>query len=341
MDYKKRFQRVLLLWYMEDDNFGDVLIYNTVSEYLKENGFEVESHEVGDNYRHIFEHANKLDFLLFAGGGIIERYIPEVIRNFKKHYKMLDVPYGIMGFGMGNFDYSEYKEELSFWVSRSEFFYVRDKTTKEKLNQISNSNKVIYSADCVFGNKYIRQIQRRYEKGHGVNIRDIPYKDLTGDFDWKQINFILERLKCDIIIPDCSKDMNNLHIKFKNQICMEGIEKKSKEQKVENTLKQIEKCEWIIAMRYHVVLVAAMIGIVSIPIMYCPKVSYLVEQLGIKELAIEIDECQRIPEKIDFLMKNYDLYVDNVSKNIQKMEKRADDMFKEVLIFLEGGNKKW
>ena len=68
----KRVKKILLLWYMGGDNFGDVLLAHTVSSILQQNGFEVDFHEVGDDGREIFKHANQCDFMLFAGGGIIE-----------------------------------------------------------------------------------------------------------------------------------------------------------------------------------------------------------------------------------------------------------------------------
>lgn len=334
---KKCFQKILLVWYMKEDNFGDVLIYKTVSAYLKENDFEVECHEVGDNCNSIFEHANQCDFLLFAGGGIIERYIPDVIRNFKKNYALLKVPYGIMGFGMGDFDYSKNKEEISFWVNNSKFFYARDERTKEQLDIIAESDKVKYSADCVFGNKSIYKELKDYKDGHGINMRDLPYQDLTGDFNWEIINLILKNLDCNIIIPDCSKEIKKLEIKFENQVCLKGISNKSQEEKVENVLRQIEKCEWIIAMRFHVILVAAMLGIVSVPIMYCPKVKHLAEQLGIKELAVEIGEVEDIPKKISLLERRYDYYTGVLNKNVKIMKKKANEMFEEVIFFLYTG----
>ena len=202
--------KILLLWYMKGDNFGDVLIYDTVSTFLKDNGYEVEVHEVGDDITNIFEHANRCDFLLFAGGGIVERYLPPVIRLFKDNYDKLSVPYGVMGFGMGEFDYTIYKSIFAFWVEKSEFFYVRDIHTKKTLDLFVQIEKVVYSADCVFANRRIQEFRHERRMKHGINIRELPYKDLTGDFNWEQMGRIVKEIGCDCVIPDSNNEINKI-----------------------------------------------------------------------------------------------------------------------------------
>lgn len=342
-------KRILLLWYMEDENFGDVLIYKTVSTFLREHGFEVESQEVGESCLKIFERASEFDFLLFAGGGIIERYIPEVIRHFKKNFDQLKVPYGVMGFGMGDFDYSNYTHTLALWVKEATFFYVRDEQTQIWLNQNCGMEKAIYSADCVFGNKTLREMAQQYQncrsdmvqqevrQGHGINLRDLPYKDLTGDYDWNIMNEIVNQIQGNLIIPDSSDEVVRLKRHFDNQQVMSDMKLLSTDEKIKMILNEIQKCEWIVAMRFHVVLVAAMFGIVTVPIKYCPKVKYLSEQLGLMDLAVDIDEYGEIPDRVQNLVDNKAFYESRIQANILKMEKRADAMFEDVLNVLKEG----
>ena len=49
---------------MQDDNFGDVLISQTIKDYLEKYDCVVEDHEVGDYWENIVKHANECDFLL-------------------------------------------------------------------------------------------------------------------------------------------------------------------------------------------------------------------------------------------------------------------------------------
>lgn len=328
-------RKILLAWYMEGENFGDTLIYQTVSSRLEEKGFEVDSHEVGDDGRKIFEHANQCDFLLFAGGGIIERYVPPVIKYFKVNKPLLEVPYGIIGFGMGTFDYQQYEEAISCWVNSAEFFYVRDEATKFQLDEISQTNKVVYSADCVFGNKKIQQMCNKSENMYGVNIRNLPYKDLTGDWNWDRLNQVLQFVGCNFLISDSSNEAEFLKLKIENFDEIDKYRELKQEEKIELIINEIMQCKWIVAMRFHVVLVAAMLGIVTVPIKYCPKVKYLSEQLGLEELAVEVDEYEQISDKVKLLTENQQLYRIIVNENIDKMKKRADAMFEEVITFLE------
>lgn len=325
---------VLLLWYMQGDNFGDVLIYKTVSTYLEENGFLVESHEVGDKIEKIFEHANKCDFLLFAGGGIIERYIPEIIREFMSQAQVLQVPYGVIGLSVGEFDYKKFSQELAYWVNHAKFFYVRDSESKIKLEEFSGEGTVLCGADCVFVSKIIAREKEVQGIHRGINIRELPYKDITGDFDWKEINSVLEEVGCNYEILDSDSNRDLIFMQNDDKEEYQQFMNLKRDEKVEYIIDSIRKCEWIIAMRFHVVLVAAAMGIIAIPIAYCPKVARLASQLGLEDLTIEIDEINKIPQKIQILGKNHAHYVNTMKKNIVVMRERADAMFSEVLQIL-------
>jgi len=333
----QRYHRILLLWYQEEDNFGDVLIFKTVSERLLAAGLEVESHEVGDRCDRIFEHANKCDFLLFAGGGIIERYVPNIITSFELEFDQLKVPYGVMGFGMGTFDYSKYKHAIAFWVREAAFFYVRDEATETWLNQAAGVKKVKFTGDCVFGNEYLSQIAGRVGENRGVNIRDLPYKDLTGDFNWTELTGVLKNSGCNIFIPDSSHEMERLKMSFQNQEFLQRYPSMERELKVNGVIAEIRKCRWIFAMRFHVVLVSAMFGIVPIPLLYCPKVKYLSQQLGIPELALEIHEYSQLPQKVALAECNRNFYQKTLEKNVRILRERVNDMFIDVLAFLHNG----
>ena len=74
-----------------NENFGDVLIYNTVREFLETKGCICDYMDVGEPCIKIIQKANEYDFLLFTGGGIIERYVPNVIRYFEEDIIKLKV----------------------------------------------------------------------------------------------------------------------------------------------------------------------------------------------------------------------------------------------------------
>lgn len=329
-----RSKRILLLWHQQDENFGDVLLYQTTKEYLENAGYDTEIHEVGDTEIRISEHANQCDFVIFAGGGIIERYIPQAIQNIRKLKQLLKVEYGVLGVGIGEFDYREYADALRYWVDQAVFFYVRDEASSNYLNRLSKNHKVIFSADIVFGNKmFFKNIEIGNETG--LNLRDIPYRDIQGEFDWPKINKALENIDCKILIPDCNDQKTNIHLNFVNLMELSSYDSLSQDLKIERVISAIQKCNIVIAMRFHVILVAALMGIVPIPILYCPKVRYLAKQLGIMELAVELGEWEKIPEKVDLIKRDRKVYLENIDRAKIVLRKKVQEMYDCVLHILE------
>lgn len=322
-------KKILLLWYMQDDNFGDVLISRTIKDYFKPYDCVIEDHEVGDYWRNIVKHANECDFLLFAGGGIIERGVPNSIINWDKVVEELRISYGVIGLGIGEFNHDSYSEKFRSWVDNSSFFFVRDKYTQEKMNDYSCSKKVIFSADCVFANKNLKEDSNRIQERIAINVRDLPYEDLTGKLNWIIVNTIIKKLNIKKIIMDSSNEMNNG--------CIFDVEENSKyltmdkNEKMEYIIQNIGECRTIVAMRFHVVLVAAKLGIPTIPIEYCPKVKYLSQQLGLQQLSVTIDNLAEIPNKFNELMDNMEYYQKNILENVKMLQQKANKMFEYIM----------
>lgn len=329
-------KKILLLWYQEGDNFGDVLLYQTTKEYLEAARYDIESHEVGDFETAIAEHANQCGFLIFAGGGIIEKYVPTVIQKIEEFEALLQVPYGVIGIGIGDFDYREYSDAFRKWVNQAAFFYVRDKETQAYLNALIGGEKVRFSGDVVFANETVVR-DKNTGNGIGLNMRDIPYADIQGEFDWTVINEMIDKAGCNILIPDCNNQMAYLNTKFENMADMERYESLNREEKVSEVIAAIKKCHILVAMRFHVVLVAAIMNVIPIPVLYCPKVRYLAKQLGIMDLAIELGEWEKIPGKVELARNGKDRYLENIKGNIAVFRKNVLAMYGDVRGILEGG----
>lgn len=320
-------RKVLILWYPVDANLGDYYLFNTVSDFATEWGFSVEAMDVGLPFEIIAKKAKRCDWLWFAGGGIIERNIPDVIRNFKEfHKRTRGIKYGITGLSIGEFDYSDAFENLMYWINNASFFYTRDVFSANELNRIGTTNKVKASADVVFASKDFDICD--WNKNHtdvGINFRTMPYIDLTGEVNWKVWERNLERAIPGKIVGIPDQYDVSVHFGFPFERIYTP----------QNAVKVISNIRFGVAMRYHVVLIAARLGIVCIPIDYCPKVARLAEQLGISDLCVHFDE----PEKLKFMVDRYledELgYKRRIGENVRKMEKEADKMFNEVHIIME------
>ena len=316
-------KKILVLWYTIGKNFGDVYIYNTIYEILNKKDFQVEYMEVGESYKKIIEKAKEYDFLLFAGGGIIERWVPDVIVNFKMVTSQTEIPYGVIGIGVGGFDYSNLKDQLYEWVENACFFYTRDEYSAEQLLKTCGTLKnITVGVDIVWANKSIVN-ESASGKKRGINIRDVPYLDIWDDMDWDTLSIILQDNKFDKVISDCA----GIDLGLSDDMS------KNFGYYPEKVLEDICQCNIIVAMRYHVVLAAVANGIPVIPIIYCPKVENLACQVGIRDYAIYVDEIDILDDKIKEIMCKKD--------DIKKMLKKSYECMRgqaEILV-LEAADK--
>ena len=307
---------MLLLWHTVDENFGDVLIYNTVKEFLEMKGFISDYMDVGEPCIKIIQKANEYDFLLFAGGGIIERYVPNVIRYFEEDIIELKVPYGVIGLSIGNFDYSKHLNSISCWIKNATFFYTRDYYSAQKLNQMCGIEKVKVGVDVVWANKRIYQQLNNREIHYGINVRDVPYLDIGEDMNWGKLKEIIIKNGVTIQIPD------------ESQIAIEGLEQYT--YSIDEVINQISKCKVIIAMRYHVVLVAALMGIPTIPIVYCNKVHELSSQLNLNRYEVTVPQIGMITDKILDIQRNYNSVKNTLLQRTECMIKSSLDILETI-----------
>ncbi|WP_022770310.1 polysaccharide pyruvyl transferase family protein [Butyrivibrio sp. NC2007] len=323
-------KKVLLLWYFEEDNFGDILLYRTTRNFLADHNIETIPYEVGQPCMEIFAEANKTDFLLFAGGGIIESGVPNVIRHFKEDYHLLHVPYGIIGLGVSDADYSQYKEQIGFWIENAQFFYVRDEYSQHRLVELTSSNHVLCSADCVFHNREILKYGYSIGNRIGINVRNLPFKNKTGDIDSEVLRTICRECKATIVIPDASEEQWSKLVEIENLELLNRYRFMDRSEKVEAIVNEMRGCEFVIAMRYHVILVAAVLGIMTIPIIYHEKVRSLVDSLELADLSVEINEIDKIPDKLAMLIKEKDIYLEKCVKSVECLRMKADAMYQDI-----------
>jgi len=323
-------KKVLLLWYFEEDNFGDILLYRTTRNFLAEHNIITISYEVGQPCMDIFHEANKTDFLLFAGGGIIERGVPNVIRHFQEDYYLLQVPYGVIGLGVADWDYSKYKEEIGFWIDHSEFFFVRDDYSENRLFELVGKNKATCSTDCVFHNRDLLKYGNRIGFDVGINLRDLPFKERTGDIDDAVIRKIYEECNVSCIIPDASEEQLEKLVGVDNSDLLIKYRLMDRGEKVEAIINEIRGCQFLIAMRFHVILVSAVLGVLPIPIIYHEKVRSLVHSLGLDDLSVEINEFAKIPDKLILAKNNREAYLEKINEKVNHHREIADSMYSDI-----------
>lgn len=300
---KLKKKKILLVWYTLEDNFGDTMIYLTEKKKLEEKNYIVEFMDVGETCHDIIRKANSCNFLLFAGGGIIERYVPNVIRHWEEDYSELQIPYGVIGLSIGDFDYSIYQSTFAAFLRYAQFFLTRDVDTANYFNSCINEKKAVYTADIVFYNDRIKYNPSSKEQIIGINLRDVPYPDVTGDLDWKAWSALMHN-KNMLLIPDFPDAMQHLVNSKEEQGVVDFFFGLDKYKKTDYIIGRIIQCNIVISMRYHISLTAAVNGVIPISIMYTPKVRRLVEQLGMESYSIELHEVAKVPQIIDYIKMN-------------------------------------
>ena len=314
-------RKILVLWYPYKENLGDYYLFKTVCLKAKEWGFCPIGMDVGSPYQKIVNTLKKCDFLWFAGGGIIERGIPNIIENFQQFYlEAKHIQYGVTGISVGEFDYRNKSKELSEWVNNALFFYARDEYSANLLNSIASNNRVCNSADVVFASEYLSNyVPKNITHCVGINFRKMPYPDLTGELDFNLwINSIKENYTEKIIaIPDEEDLLKKGDFFFEHYT-------------PQNAVTAISQMDYGIAMRYHVVLIAALMGKICIPIDYCPKVSRLAKQLGIDDLIIHFNEPGELKRIKERYIQNEDHYKKILKTNVDILKDKTQNMFANV-----------
>jgi polysaccharide pyruvyl transferase WcaK-like protein len=307
--------KVLLVVCLYENNFGDVLIYDTVDRNLQDAGFETEIIHVHQslNESKLIERANNSDFLCFAGGGLIERGAPPVIRNFEFVYQHLKVPYGVLGLSVGEFDYSSFANSLRLFSENAVFFYTRDRESVGVFEKFGSSKLPTARVDVVFANKTL-ELYRAEPKIITASFRNVPYVDVTGDLNWQRWSAVLRTVGVSSLIPDCSRAQSQLGIPIANG----------------DILQQISLSKVVVAMRYHIILAAAVMGIPVIPITYCPKVGRLAEQLGIGKYCLGIHQHDKLRIVFDQLCSEAKSVKQILRTRVDGLKKQANQMFTDV-----------
>jgi polysaccharide pyruvyl transferase WcaK-like protein len=311
---------VLLVVCLYENNFGDILIYQTISEKFKQAGFDIQIVHVNQplSESRLVEKANNCDFLYFVGGGIIERWAPEVIKKFDTVVYKLKVPYGVVGLSTGEFDYSYMSNSLKLFSEKACFFYTRDEASVETFYKAGAKKLPIVGVDVVFANDHIQQARI------GGNIvkaafRNIPYVDITGDLDWPKWSNVLKKIGVSSLIRDCNDAQKALDIPIVNA----------------DILTQIASSRMVVAMRFHIIVVAAMMGVLPIPIAYCPKVRRLANQLGISEYCLSLKEYDKLESVVNAMQANEFLIRSTLQNRVSMLRASANEIINQSIRLVE------
>jgi len=255
--------------------------------------------------------------------------------------KIVKVPVMIYAQGIGPINKKINKLLIKWILNKVNLITVRDTHSKKILNNLGVSGPSIYvNSDPVFllKRKNINHIIDNYPCVQklinpdnrlliGVSIRE--YK--SNGSDSKSIfaqaaDYLIENYQAKIIFLPFQFD-EDVHISeeilslMKNQADVLKVKLEPEE-----LLSLLTRLSLVVGVRLHSIIFSSMANIPFIALNYDPKVKYFVEDLGLSELLLEIDEdisLKNFQKKIEYIRKNNDKIKDILLKKVNNLEVKA------------------
>jgi len=256
--------------------------------------------------------------------------------------KIFRVPVMIYAQGVGPANKQINKKLMKWILNKVDLITVRDNPSKELLENLGVVNPSIYvnsdpsfllrrkdTTDIMDKYPHLRElIYLNNSPVIGISVREYKEnrKDLRGTFA-KIADDLIENYKVKIIFLPFKFD-EDVHIseeilslmKNKNQA---NVLKTRLEP--EELLSLLSRLSLMVGVRLHSIIFSTMAGIPFIALNYDPKVKNFVENLGLFELLLELDNTslKNFKEKIKYIRENDDRIKKILSKKVKILQERA------------------
>lgn len=255
--------------------------------------------------------------------------------------KIVKIPVMIYAQGIGPVNNQVNKKLMKWILNKVELITVRDNSSKELLENLGVVKPSIYvNSDPVFllKRRSINYIIDRYPYIQklinstnrplvGVSVREYRSNgpDLKRIFA-QAADYLIENYKVKIIFLPFKFD-EDVHISeeilslMKNQADVLKIKLEPEE-----LLSLLSRLSLMVGVRLHSIIFSSMANIPFIAFDYDPKVKYFVEDLGLSELLLEINEdisLKYFQEKIEYVRENNDKIKENLLKKVNNLEEKA------------------
>ena len=255
--------------------------------------------------------------------------------------KTVKVPVMIYAQGIGPVNKQINKKLIKWILNKVDLITVRDKPSKELLENLGVVKPSIYvNSDPVFllKKKNINNIIDRHPLIQqlinsdnrpliGVSVREYKGNGLDSKSIFAQaVDYLVENYQAKIIF---------LPFKFNEDVriieeILSLMKNKAEVLKIklepEELLSVLSRLSLVVGVRLHSIIFSSMANIPFIAFNYDPKVKYFVENLGLSELLLEIDEdisLKNIQEKIEYIRENNDKIKDILLKKVNNLEEKA------------------
>ncbi|MBA7553685.1 hypothetical protein ES705_46281 [subsurface metagenome] len=255
--------------------------------------------------------------------------------------KIVKVPVMIYAQGIGPVNKQINKKLIKWILNKVDLITVRDNSSKELLENLGVVKPSIYvNSDPVFLLKkrninhiidnypYIQKLINPDDRPLiGVSVRE--YK--SNGSDSKRIfaqaaDYLIKNYQAKIIFLPFKFD-EDVHI---SEEILSLMKNKAEVLKIklepEELLSVLSRLSLVVGVRLHSIIFSSMANIPFIAFNYDPKVRYFVEDLGLSELLLEIDEdisLKNIQEKIEYVRENNDKIKDILREKVNNLEVKA------------------
>ena len=255
--------------------------------------------------------------------------------------KIVKVPVMIYAQGIGPINKKINKLLIKWILNKVNLITVRDNHSKKLLNNLGVSGPSIYvNSDPVFllkkkninhiidNHPYIQKLVNSDNRPLiGISVRE--YK--SNGSDSKRIfaqaaDYLIENYQAKIIFFPFQFD-EDVHI---NEEILSLMKNKAEALKIklepEELLSVLSQLSLVVGVRFHSIVFSSMVNIPFIAFNYDPKVRYFVEDLGLSELLLEIDEdtsLKNFQEKIEYVIENNDKIKDILLEKANNLEVKA------------------
>lgn len=255
--------------------------------------------------------------------------------------KIVKIPVMIYAQGIGPVNNQVNKKLMKWILNKVELITVRDNSSKELLENLGVVKPSIYvNSDPVFLLKrrsinyiidrypYIQELINSTNRPLvGVSVREYRSNgpDLKRIFA-QAADYLIENYKVKIIFLPFKFD-EDVHVSeeilslMKNQADVLKIKLEPEE-----LLSLLSRLSLMVGVRLHSIIFSSMANIPFIAFDYDPKVKYFVEDLGLSELLLEINEdisLKNFQKKIEYVRENNDKIKENLLKKVNNLEEKA------------------
>jgi polysaccharide pyruvyl transferase WcaK-like protein len=337
--------KIAVIGWFNRQNIGDERILQCLKWFF--NKHEVHPFNM-ENAKKKIDKINSCDYVLLGGGGLL-------LRGFNRYYGLfngISRPLGCVGIGVEAMN-KDMKKTINLLLEKSNFILVRDKESRELLG---NHYKTIVGPDLTFLSNY-DLFDPVDEKIVGLNLRTwYPWRVEFGSFSLRQLdrlkkNFARAHLSFEKIWPFRKWDERkfvNLLREFEGEIFPMPFyfEKGNSDvdvlrqyfDGVPNTfdINWFRKIRYLVAMRFHAILVSVQCGIPFVCISYQPKCTRFCQSIGMNHYCLDVSSgYNKIVDRLFDLENNYETIRQNLILHRQKLSSDINHVMNEILTLME------